>query len=196
MLWLVQQRLLGADSAFHGYIRTLPAPDDMRSHALYMDAASMASLPTDVRNSCESACMRAGAAFDFVKNKAKESSAIKRLVRRRPQLLDRDLNLWAAAILLSRAFKVKERMVLLPIIDLLNSQRTGATCDLFFDATGSPLVRATRHVRHGQEMFLNYGANKSDAELKAFYGYSHEAAVPEGKNQPSVPPGRDQNEAG
>ena len=34
MLWLVQQRLLGADSAFHGYIRTLPAPDDMQSHAL------------------------------------------------------------------------------------------------------------------------------------------------------------------
>ena len=141
MLWLVQQRLLGSDSPFYGYIITLPAPDDMRSHALFMDAALMASLPADVRTACESACTRAEAALDFVKNRANEDSAMKRLVQRRPQLLDRELNLWAvassdirtyilpehlvlpsysytalyvslqAAILLSRAFKVKERMV-------------------------------------------------------------------------------------
>ena len=49
-------------------------------------------------------------------------------------------------------------------------------------------MRAIDHVPEGQEIFLNYGESKSDAELKAFYGYSHDVPVPEGREAASAPP--------
>jgi len=173
MLWLVQQRLLGAASAFHGYVSTLPGPGDMQSQALYMDEAKVSSLPARARSACESARSRFTAALDFIEHKMEESPPVIKLFQDSPALFDRDLNRWASAILLSRGFKVRNRLVLLPIIDLLNSQRSGATCDLIFDAAGAPLVRAIAHVPKGQEVFLNYGENKSDEELRAYYGYDH-----------------------
>ena len=36
-MWLVQQRLLGDASPWRGWVRTLPAPDDLRATALFMD---------------------------------------------------------------------------------------------------------------------------------------------------------------
>ena len=88
-----------------------------------------------------------------------------------PAGFDRALGTWAAAILLSRAFCVNSRMLLLPVIDLVNSSRDAATCELQFDAAGAPLLRATARVPAGSEVFVNYGAEKSDADLFACYGY-------------------------
>jgi hypothetical protein len=95
------------------------------------------------------------------------------LFHQNPRLLDRELGLWAAAVLLSRAFTVRGRMLLLPVIDLVNSQRHAATCELQFDATGSPILRATSAVPKSQEVFIEYGAGKDDAYLIAHYGYCH-----------------------
>ena len=45
---------------------------------------------------------------------------------------------------------------------------------LQFDAAGAPLLRATRDVAAGGEVFIDYGGEKSDAELAAYYGYRHD----------------------
>ena len=195
MLWLVQQRLLGAASSFRGYVQTLPAPEDMHSQALYMDDAKIKSLPTATQSACQSARARFAAALDFITNKSKESPALAKLFRSCPALLDAGLHRWAAAVILSRGFKVQNRLVLLPIVDFLNSQRRGATCDLLFDAAGSPFVRAIGPVPKGHEIFLNYGENKSDEELMAYYGYNH-AQQDEAAKGPCAPVRRAKNAAG
>ena len=66
--------------------------------------------------------------------------------------------------------------VLLPIIDLLNSSRENHSCELGFDSSGNLILVATKAIPKGLEVFINYG-DKSDAELMALYGYSHDTST-------------------
>ena len=175
ILWLAHQRTLGESSHYCGFIRTLPAPADMQS-AIFLDEGEIRALPPSLRRACENARVRTDAALNFIEDMARESPQLADLFSDHPQLLDRDLRKWAAAILLSRGFTVRRHMMLLPAIDLVNSLRNGATCELQFDASGAPILRSTCAVRQGTEIFIDYGNDKSDEELMACYGYSHAAA--------------------
>jgi len=173
ILWLVQQRLLGERSAWCGYVQTLPAPVDIRS-ALFLDEDSLSRIPIGgVREACNRVRARVRCALDFIAEMARDSPQVAKLFHQNPRLFDRGLGLWASAVLLSRAFTVRGRTILLPCIDLVNSQRHAASCELQFDAMGSPILRATSAVPKSQEVFIEYGAGKSDAYLIAHYGYCH-----------------------
>jgi hypothetical protein len=172
VLWLVQQRLLKERSAWHGFVRTLPGPADIQS-ALFLDEDTVSNLPDEVRGACQRARARAAAALGFIAETVRDSPQVAELRDQLPRLFDRELGLWAAAVILSRGFNVKGRTLLLPFVDLVNSQRQGATCELEFDATGAPILRATSDIPRAQEVFIEYGVEKSDADLLANYGYSH-----------------------
>ena len=168
VLWLVHERLRGDMSAFHGFVRTLPSPDDMSS-AIYMDDAALSALSVVTRDACARVRQRADACLEYIAA-ARPAFARSQLDAR---LFDRALLTWAASIVLSRAFCVSGRMVLLPLIDLVNSSRDCSTCELQFDARGEPVLRATSDVACGVEVMISYGSEKCDAELLASYGYSH-----------------------
>ena len=62
--------------------------------------------------------------------------------------------------------------MLLPVIDL-HSNRDSHSCELSFDSSGDLLLTATTTILQASEVFINYGEEKTDAELMALYGYDH-----------------------
>ena len=119
------------------------------------------------RDACARVRQRADACLEYIAA-ARPAFARSQLDAR---LFDRALLTWAASIVLSRAFCVGGRMVLLPLIDLVNSSRDCSTCELQFDARGEPVLRATSDVACGVEVMISYGSEKCEVRLKLLASY-------------------------
>ncbi len=88
--------------------------------------------------------------------------------------LPRPLFLWALSCVLSRAVSGGGKpLTLLPYFDLLN-HRQDANCAYMVEAGGTVLVKATRRVAAGEELYLCYN-DKDNHQFLMTYGFVDEA---------------------
>ena len=75
---------------------------------------------------------------------------------------------WAQAIVCTRGFEVDDRTLMAPCLDFMNHSADG--CKLRSTSDGAVVAVTTRAYEAGEEVCLNYGPSKTDAELLAYHG--------------------------
>lgn len=167
VLYLVQQLYAAGTSKYRCYIESLPKASDMTS-ALYMTEREVAALPEAYAAACHQARARAAACWSCIDDLCRLHLSPEEAI----MCSDDTARRWATAIVMSRAFRVCGRLMLLPAIDICNNAADG--CVLEYNDAADLLLRVRRAYSAGEELFLCYGGTegKPDEELLANYGYS------------------------
>ena len=134
--YLIQQRAAGRAAKHRPFIATLPPAAEMTS-ALFMSAEEVGDLPPEYAKACTKARLQAQASGKYI------DELCGALLPAEAELF-RDLSAreWAASMVQSRAFRIRGRMSLLPVIDVFNNAEDG--CRLEYTSEGGILLRAFR----------------------------------------------------
>ena len=194
VLFLIHQRLQGSNARFSGFVETLPTEAPPRS-ALGCEMVGegedtntnvekdekqkghnaadvlLRALAEPYREACLRVRGRAAAATSYINDMLAPKLGPHQLQAFR----DPEAQRWAMSMVFSRAFTVHGQTVLLPVVDALNNN-TADGCELAYDDAGNLVLRAMRAYEAGDEVYLNYGNDKSDPEMLAAYGYCAEDA--------------------
>eukprot|EP00928_Gymnodinium_smaydae_P011652 TRINITY_DN14273_c0_g1_i1.p1 TRINITY_DN14273_c0_g1~~TRINITY_DN14273_c0_g1_i1.p1 ORF type:complete len:609 (+),score=74.69 TRINITY_DN14273_c0_g1_i1:40-1827(+) len=118
--------------------------------------------------------------------------------RRKAAAALEDAQVWAQAVLMSRAYKLPkasshvERLVLAPIIDIANSaaERSSANAQLRAEKDGAVSLVSTRPIKSGEEILTCYGEFDNE-QLLFTYGYIEPSRFLQGPVCPvQLPEGR------